>query len=117
MKKLDINSVRVAARCAAGWENMEGDERTRFCEPCEHNVHNISEMTETEVRALVTGTTGRICGRLYGVGAGTVMTKDCPVGLRALRSKTARLAASVAAAILGLFSLSMAQSDEKKRKD
>lgn len=113
----DINKLKIAAPCPASWENMAGDERTRFCELCELSVHNISEMTQTEVRTLVTGATGRVCGRLYRRADGTVMTKDCPVGLKALRKKTARMAASVIATVLGLFSVSFSQTDDKKKKD
>jgi carboxypeptidase family protein len=111
-----INNLRVASPCTVGWERMSGDERVRFCDECSLHVYNISEMTGAEVRALVAGTEGRICGRLYRRADGTVLTKDCPVGLRAVRRRIARAAGVVFAATLGLFSVAFGQSSSRKDK-
>jgi hypothetical protein len=116
MKKIDINSLRVAAPCSASWENMTGDERVRFCERCSHDIYNLAEMTEAEIRALRAKATGKLCGRIYRRADGTVMTKDCPVGLRAYRKRIARFAGAALTAVLGLFSVSFAQSQVKESK-
>lgn len=115
-QKFDINSLRVASPCSVGWENMSGDERKRFCQLCNLNVYNISEMSGAEVRALIEKTEGRICGRIYKRADGTVLTKDCPVGLRAYYKRTARFAGAALAAIIGLFSINFAQTKSKKDK-
>ncbi|HEV7644755.1 MAG TPA: carboxypeptidase-like regulatory domain-containing protein [Pyrinomonadaceae bacterium] len=112
--QLDINSLRVATPCSMGWENMAGDERKRFCAACELNVYNISEMTRTEVHALIGRSPGSICGRIYRRFDGTVITKDCPTGVRALRKRAARTAGAALSAILGLFSVGVAQTTEQK---
>src|ERR1041384_3776026 len=112
-QKFDINGLRIAAPCSAGWENMSGDERTRFCQQCNHSVYNIREMTEAEVREMINRATGRVCGRIYRRADGTVMTKDCPVGLRAYRKRAARFAGAALTAVLGLFSISPAQSEKE----
>jgi hypothetical protein len=82
---------------------MEGDGRVCFCRLCSLNVYDFSEMTRAEVEALVFKTEGRLCGRLTRRADGTVLTKDCPVGLRALRLRTTRAAGAAFAALLGLF--------------
>jgi len=98
-----LRNVRVAAPCQVSWESMAGDERVRHCTLCSLNVYNFAEMTGDEIRALLVRTEGRICGRLYRRADGTILTSDCPSGLRAVRQRMSRLAAAVIAA---LFSVS-----------
>ena len=98
-----LRRVRVASPCRASWDGMEGDERVRFCRQCGLNVYNLSEMTRAEAGSLVARTEGRLCARFYRRADGTVLTKDCPVGLRAVRLRVARAAGAAFAAVLGLF--------------
>lgn len=72
----------VASPCGQSWERMSGDDRVRFCSACRLNVYNLSALTEAELRALVERTEGRLCGRFYQRPDGTVLTRDCPVGVR-----------------------------------
>jgi len=113
----DINKLRVALPCSVPWAAMTGDERVRHCQLCQLNVYNISEMTTEEVRKLITESGGRICGRLYRRRDGTVLTKDCPVGLRAYQKRVARFAGATLAAILGLFSISFGQQTDENPVD
>jgi hypothetical protein len=99
-----LGRVRIAAPCPANWDAMGGDARVRFCRLCNLSVYNTSEMTAAEVVSLVTKTEGRVCARLYRRADGTLLTKDCPVGLRALRRRAARAAGAVFAAALSFFS-------------
>lgn len=99
-----LESVRIATPCPARWEEMTGDDRTRFCAQCGLHVHNIAAMTAVEAEALLAraGAGGeggdRVCARLYRRADGTVLTRDCPVGVR-LRERARRAAARVAAAV------------------
>lgn len=79
-----LNNLRIAAPCDMAWESMAGDERVRHCTLCSLNVYNFAEMTRDEIRALLLRTEGRVCGRLYRRADGTLLTSDCPTGLRAL---------------------------------
>lgn len=97
-----LERMRVASPCPARWEAMEGDERVRFCRECSLHVYNISEMKRAEAEALLARTEGRLCARFYRRADGTVITKDCPVGLRALRRRVARRAGAALAALLAL---------------
>jgi hypothetical protein len=113
--KFDINSLRIASPCPVGWETMKGDERKRFCDMCSLSVYNISEMTRNEAEAFIGKAEGRICARIYRRADGTVITRDCPVGLRAVRKRAARFAGGVFSTILGLFSIGYGQTAQEKR--
>lgn len=109
-----LSNLRVASPCHVGWERMSGDDRVRFCESCQLNVYNFSELTANEVESLVMKTEGRICGRLYRRTDGTVITRDCPVGLRALRKRVALKATAIFATVLSICSTAFAQSKKDK---
>jgi hypothetical protein len=88
-----LNNLRIAAPCSASWDAMRGDERVRFCESCSKQVYNVSGLTAEHAVALIRESEGRLCVRLYRRQDGTVLTADCPVGLRAgLRRRLIRLA-------------------------
>lgn len=116
-QKFDVNNLRVASPCSVGWETMSGDERVRRCHSCELNIYNISKMTKVEVEDLITKRESRVCIRLYKRADGTVLTKDCPVGFRAYQKRAARFAGAALATILGLFSVSFGQKEDKKTVD
>ena len=92
-----LDVIQVASPCSASWDEMAGDDRARFCGQCRLNVYNLSEMTRAEATAFVQNREGRTCIRFYRRTDGTVITRDCPVGLRALRRRVARMAAAVVA--------------------
>lgn len=79
---------------------MSGDERVRMCAACRKHVYNFTAMRTEEVRELVQKTEGRVCGRFFQRADGTVMTADCPVGLRKLRRTAAAAIALVLAMVL-----------------
>lgn len=97
-----IQTARIASPCDMKWDDMTGDDRVRHCDACDLNVYNFAAMTEDEANALLASAEGRICGRLWRRADGTVITRDCPVGLRAIRRKMATTTASVAAAAVAL---------------
>jgi hypothetical protein len=114
-KKFDVNKLRVAAPCPMSWEAMQGDDQKRFCDSCQLNVFNVAELTEPEVHALVSKSKQeRVCVKLYRRVDGTVITRDCPVGLRAIRRRAIGFAGAALAAILSLFSVSYSQSRKDK---
>jgi len=110
--KFDVNTLRVASPCSVSWESMTGNERVRRCNSCETNIYNTAAMTKAEVERLILKNEGRLCIRLHKRADGTVITKDCPNGLRAFRKRTARFAGATLTAILGLFSASFGQKSD-----
>ena len=97
-----LDQIKVASPCHASWDDMSGDERSRFCGQCGKHVYNLSEMTREQATALVSETEGRMCVRFYRRSDGTMLTQDCPVGWRAVRRR-ALLLTGAAAAILFAF--------------
>jgi hypothetical protein len=85
------------------WNYMVGDDRMRFCNQCNLNVYNISAMTKSEAESFIANAEGRICARFYRRADGTVLTHDCPVGMRAVRKKVSRAAATAFSALISLF--------------
>lgn len=98
-----LKHVRVAAPCSADWNQMSGNERVRFCGQCERNVYNLSDMTRREAERLVKGAEGRLCIRFYRRADGTILTNNCPVGLRALKRRASRIATAALSTILSFF--------------
>ena len=92
-----LDRLRVASPCSASWDDMKGDDRVRHCRLCQLNVYNLSAMDRAEAEALVRDREGRLCVRLFQREDGTVLTDNCPVGLRAARRRLARVAAGIAA--------------------
>lgn len=78
-----LDRIAIASPCSADWNRMQGDDRRRFCADCKLHVHDISRMSTEEAMALLRGAgTQRVCVRFYRRADGTVLTRDCPVGLR-----------------------------------
>jgi hypothetical protein len=107
-------SLRIATPCQASWEGMAGDERVRHCTLCSLNVYNFAEMTRAEVRDLLVRTEGRVCARLYRRADGTVLTRDCPTGLRAMRQRASRVAAASVAALCTLPAFALGSRSGEK---
>ncbi|HLJ56423.1 MAG TPA: hypothetical protein VKT77_15395 [Chthonomonadaceae bacterium] len=82
-----LQNVRVASPCRASWEEMDpvdGD-RVRFCAGCRKRVYNLSALCQAEAEGLLREHEGHLCVRYYRRRDGTILTADCPVGLRAAR--------------------------------
>jgi hypothetical protein len=82
---------------------MIGDQRARFCGQCRLNVYNLSGMTRSEAEALIARAEGRLCVRFYRRSDGTILTENCPVGLRALKRRLSRVATATLSAIISFF--------------
>ena len=78
----ELNGATIAAPCPVSWEKMRGDDRVRFCDQCQQHVYDLSEMTTAEALELIRRNDSRLCVQLYRRADGTVLTSDCPVGLR-----------------------------------
>jgi hypothetical protein len=98
-----LDHVSIAAPCNVGWDNMVGNERVRFCNQCNLNVYNLSAMAKNDAERLVSQTEGRLCVRYYRRADGTILTENCPVGLRALKRRASRIAGASISAVLSFF--------------
>ena len=116
-----LDRIEVASPCPAAWEDMRGDERSRFCGECRLNVYNIAAMSRQEAEALILAKEGRLCARIYRRTDGTILTSDCPVGLRAVRMKLAaglaRVGAAAALAIGTMLTIAGARGAGTRARD
>jgi hypothetical protein len=94
---------------------MIGNEQVRFCGQCNLNVYNLSGMTKPEAEHLVAQTEGRLCIRYYRRADGTILTKNCPVGLRALKRRLSRIANVSISAVLSFFAGILAVTGLRER--
>jgi|ERR1700722_1649828 len=100
-----LPEIKIASPCPASWEQMAGDNQVRRCAQCNLDVYNFSEMTSGEIEQLIKASEGqRLCGRLYQRADGTLITRDCPVGLRTkIHRVSLRLTTALAAAMSLVF--------------
>ena len=82
---IDLDRVGVAKPCKANWNEMSGDDRVRHCGDCKLDVYDISTMSRTEAQEFLASRTGagRTCIRFFRRADGRLLTRDCPVGVRA----------------------------------
>jgi len=109
-----LRNLRIATPCHVGWELMAGDERIRFCDSCKLHVYNFAEMTSNEIRSLLIAKEGKVCGRIYQRSDGTILTRDCPVGLKAFHKRVAGFATAVFATLISAFSVAFSQTSGQK---
>ena len=114
-----LDHISIASPCAADWGDMKGDDRARVCSQCQKHVYNLSNLTRNEIEELVVEKEGKFCARFYRRPDGTLLTHDCPVGIRALRQRiwraTLGIAATLAAVTAGIWwgQISRAQGDDE----
>jgi len=109
-----LADVRVASPCHSSWNTMKGDEQTRYCGLCRKNVYNLSEMTRQEAENLIREKEGKLCVRYYQRADGTVLTKDCPIGVAVVRRVLLARAVSASAllvTVIALFGKNLLVSD------
>lgn len=96
-------SIKIATPCSARWEDMSGDERSRFCRHCTKEVYNFSRMTQDEISRLIEEKKGGVCARIYQRADGTMLLENCPVGLqKRWRRVTAAVCAAMTFVVLGV---------------
>lgn len=104
-----LDDIRVASPCHERWDAMTGDEQARFCGSCKKNVYNLSAMTREAAEALVRSKEGDLCVRYFRRTDGTILTADCPVGVRRKRVQLVAAAGAVTALTAGAVAFAFAQ--------
>jgi hypothetical protein len=100
-----IGVISVASPCKQRWEEMKGDDNVRFCGVCSKNVYQLDNLSVDEVRDLVIAKEGKMCWRFFVRRDGTVLTRDCPVGLRRVRQRMVAAIAMAAALVMSSAAL------------
>lgn len=99
-----LDNLYIGAPCSVSWDSMTGDERARACSMCSRKVYNLSDMTKSEANAFLEEHGVSQCVTFYRREDGTIMTDNCPVGLRKLRDQYRLITSMVAASVAFLFS-------------
>jgi hypothetical protein len=98
-----LDQISVASPCHVNWDDMTGDDRARFCSQCKLHVYDLGAMSRDEATAFIQQREGRTCVRFYRRHDGTILTRDCPVGLRAVRQRLTRAVAALAGVVVALI--------------
>jgi hypothetical protein len=100
-----LDNLIIAAPCQVPWTSMQGTDRVRDCSQCSRQVYNISDMSRREAEAFLAQHGTSHCTTFYRRADGTIMTDDCPVGLRKLRDRyraLVRIAGGIIAFVVAL---------------
>ncbi len=87
---------------------MQGDDRVRHCDQCRLNVYNLSAMSKDEAERLISEREGRLCISYFQRPDGTILTRDCPKGLRGLAQRALGVGIWITAACVAFFSATFA---------
>jgi hypothetical protein len=98
-----LENIKIASPCSADWNEMQGNERKRFCGECKLNVYNLSGMTRYDAENLLRVSEGKLCVRYFQRNDGTVLTADCPVGWAKVKQRVSVAAAAAFSMLLALL--------------
>ena len=76
--------IQIRKPCPKLWDDLQGDERRRFCSECSLHVLNSATLTRREAEALVRGAEGRVCMRIECDPKGAPVFRE-PVVVRVAR--------------------------------
>jgi hypothetical protein len=105
---LNLDEIQVASPCSMAWNDMVGGDKVRFCGACQKNVFNLSGMMRAEAVELIRATEGRVCVRFFRRADGTILTEDCPVGLRKALQRAKKMTLGAVATSLGAIAALLA---------
>jgi len=114
-----LASLKIAAPCNADWDTMVGTERERFCSTCALNVYNISSMGSLEAERFLAERAGsKVCVQFFRRKDGTILSDNCPKGLRAMRDRSKqflKIASSFIAIVVSNFAAALATEPTKAK--
>ncbi len=116
--QLSLENLMIAAPCDVEWKDMVGNNQLRRCNACQLNVYNVKSLTSKELEELFQSDqarNGQLCMQLYRRADGTIITADCPRGLKKIRAFSGRLWRMVAAAIAVIVGSSPALADDNDK--
>lgn len=111
-----LNNITIPSPCNADWNSMIGNDQVRFCQHCNLDVHNLSQMTRAQAQRLVARSGKRLCVRYHQDAAGRPAT--LPVGrkLHHIARRASRIAAGAFTATLSITS-AVAQGSISYQRD
>ena len=97
--------IEIKTPCTADWDSMIGDDRIRFCEHCNLNVNDLSQLTPKRVRRLVTKSNSRLCIRYQKRRDGSPIIKAVPAKFHNIGRRASKIAAGAFTATLSISSV------------
>jgi hypothetical protein len=108
--RVNLDDIAIAAPCNAAWSAMTGSEQERVCAECKLSVFNLSALSRREAEDLLNQSKpGAFCIKLFRRADGTILTKDCPTGLRLLSRAKFKMRLAIST-ILAVFTSSPAKA-------
>lgn len=95
----------AAAACPARWEEMEGDEKVRFCAACRLSIYNLRAMDPEEAAARMSQDSGGESFHFYRRPDGTFLVRECPVSRELGRHRRRGFLIATAAGLLAMGAL------------
>jgi hypothetical protein len=80
---------------------MEGDDEVRLCRLCNLHVFDLVAMNREEAAVLLAADSNSMCLRYYRRADGTVLTKDCPIGVSTAEERRSKTRRRLGQALLG----------------
>lgn len=111
-----LNNLTVPSPCTADWSSMTGTDRVRFCEHCNLQVHNLSQITRTQAQRLISRSNGRLCVRYHLDAEGRPDTLAFSQKLHRIGRRTSQLAAGAFTATLSITS-AVAESSQRYQSE
>jgi len=74
--RFPLDVFHIAQPCRKSWDQMTGNSKTRFCDHCEKEVHDLSRRTQKEVDDLLASHSEGLCVRYSTASDGTIQTLD-----------------------------------------
>ncbi len=110
----NLLNIQIATPCPARWEDMQGDDRARFCGQCRKHVYDLSALGAAAAADLLREKEGNLCAQFYRRADGTILyAEDCPVGLAARRWRRVKhLAGAAASFVLMMGGMNKAQAGD-----
>lgn len=101
-----LERFKVQAPCPLRWEDMQGGDQERDCQPCAHSVVNLSNMSRAAGEALIEERQARgekVCVYYHLERDGRISTEEGSPRARATRRRRLRLAVATGTTLaLGL---------------
>jgi hypothetical protein len=87
-----LGRITVRTPCTASWDEMSGDDASRFCFQCSKTVYDLGAMDPADAEAFLEQALGAgevPCVRLFQRPDGRVLTSECSPGARGRHARRA----------------------------
>lgn len=99
-----FGTLAITRECPVSWTAAELERPINFCNQCQKNVYNLTVMTDKQVEAILRGEGSvRPCVIMKRRKDGSLVTDNCPVRLRSVRSKVRLAATTLIFLVAGLL--------------